>query len=278
MATTTSTLSRRSFVRRSGYLTELWDRRAFTMNLALGNIAGKHASDALGVLWWVLNPLLMTGVYFVVFGLLLGGRKGDPAYLAYLLAGVFSFRFMSGVMVGSAKMITNNAKLVTTIRFPRLVLPIAALIEGLVAFLVSLATFYLIVAPVNQIYPTVWLAFFPVALLIHTAFTFGFGALTARLVVPIPDVKNLVPHMTRMWFYLSPILWPVSFIEDKPTWIQALVKSNPMYAFLSVYRTALLGRPLEVEMLLAAVAWAALFLAIGVTSFVRNEGAMARHL
>lgn len=257
---------------------ELWDRRDFTRELAFGNMAGRYAGEVLGVAWWVLNPLLMTAVYFIVFGIILGGRKGDPDFLAYLLAGVFSFRYMQSTMVESAKMVTSNAKLVSTVRFPRMILPIAALVESLVAFLVSLATFYLLVAPINQIYPTWWLAFLPVPLLIHTGFSLGLGAFTARLVVPIRDVKNLIPHLLRMWFYLSPILWTLDRIEGAETWIRALVMSNPMYSFLSLYRTALLGRPFEPMQLVYAAAWTLPVLVLGVWSFVRNEGAMARHL
>ncbi|MCJ7725064.1 MAG: ABC transporter, partial [Acidimicrobiia bacterium] len=110
---------------KGGYFRDLWGRRSFIRELAFGNIMGKHATDVLGVLWWVLNPLLMTAVYFIVFGIILGGRKGDPQFLAYLLVGVFGMRFMTGTMTGSAKMITGGGKLVTTIAFPRMVLPLA---------------------------------------------------------------------------------------------------------------------------------------------------------
>jgi teichoic acid transport system permease protein len=277
MATTTSDI-RGTSPPKSGYFRQLWERRSFIRELAFGNIRGKHATDSLGVLWWVLNPLLMTGVYFLVFGVILGGRRGDPAFLAYLLAGVFSFRFMSGTMVGSAKMITGSGKLVTTIAFPRMVLPLAALIEAMTAFLVSLATFYFLVAPINGIWPTWWLLFFPVPLLLHTMFTLGMGSLTARLVVPIRDVRNVIPHLTRMWFYLSPILWTLDRIEASATWIQVVVKSNPMYSFLSLYRTALMGRPLEPLHIATGAVWGLVFLVFGVRTFIRNEGSMARYL
>ncbi len=239
---------------------------------------GKHATDTLGVLWWVLNPLMMTGVYFIVFGIILGGRRGDPAFLAYLLVGVFAMRYMSGTMTGSAKLITGSGKLVTTIAFPRMVLPLAALIESMTAFLVSLATFYFLVAPINGIWPTWWLLFFPVPLLLHTMFTLGMGALTARLVVPISDFRNVIPHLTRMWFYLSPILWTLDRIEGAATWIHVLVKTNPMFSFLSLYRTAMMGRPLEPVYILIGAAWAVPVMLFGVWTFVRNEGAMARYL
>jgi len=263
---------------RPGYFRQLWERRSFIRELAFGNIIGKHATDALGILWWVLNPLMMTGVFFLVFGVILDGRRGDPAFLAYLLAGVFAMRFMSGTMTGSAKMITGSGKLVTTIAFPRMVLPIAALIEALMAFVVSLATFYFLVAPINDIWPTWWLLFFPVPLLLHTMFTLGMGALTARLVVPIRDFRNVIPHLTRMWFYLSPILWTLDRIEGSSTWIIVVVKVNPMYAFLSLYRTALMGRPLEPMQIGIGAAWAVVVMVLGVWTFIRNEGSMARYL
>jgi len=204
----------------------------------------------------VVHP--RTGVrQHIVFGVILDGRRGDPAFLAYLLAGVFAMRFMSGTMNGSAGMITGGGKLVTTISFPRMVLPLAALIEAMTAFLVSLATFYFLVAPINNI----WM-----------------GTLTARLVVPIRDFRNVIPHLTRMWFYLSPILWTLDRIEDSATWIQVIVKTNPMFSFLSLYRTALMGRPLEPIYIATGAAWAVVVMVFGIWTFVRNEGSMARYL
>jgi teichoic acid transport system permease protein len=261
-----------------GYFRRLWGWRSFIRELAFGNISGRHAGDFLGVLWWVINPLLMTAVYFLVFGVILGGRRGDPAFLAYLLAGVFTFRFMSQTMSGSAKAITGSSKLITTIIFPRLVLPLSVMIEAMTALLVSLATFYFLVAPINDIWPSLWLCFLPVPLLLHSMFTLGLATLTARLVVPIRDVRNFIPHLTRMWFYLSPILWTLDRIEESSTWIQGMVMSNPMYSYLSLYRTALMGRPLEPLQLALAAAWGLVILLIGVSSFIRNERSMARYL
>jgi len=276
--TTHTAESRKAAPAGEGYFRDLWQRRSFIRELAFGNIMGKHATDVLGVLWWVLNPLLMTAVYFIVFGIILGGQKGDPKFLAYLLVGVFAMRYMSGTMTGSAKMITGSGKLVTTIAFPRMVLPLAALIEELMAFVVSLGAFYFLVAPINGIWPTWWLLFFPVPLLFHTMFTLGMGALTARLVVPIRDIRNVIPHLTRMWFYLSPILWTLDRIADAAPWIHFLVKGNPMFSYLSLYRTAMMGRPLEPVHIALGAGWGVVALVFGLWTFIRNEGSMARYL
>ena len=187
----------------------------------------------------------MTAVYFVAFGIILGGAKGEPAYLAHLISGIFAFRFMSQAVNGSINQIVGNAKLVVNSRFPRLALPIAANLESLFGLLVGLGAFYLIVMPLNGIYPGMSLLLLPVALLLHIAFTFGASTLIARLAVPYRDVQNLVPHLMRIWLYLSPVLWTydriISLLGEGKAWA-GLVEINPMFSFLSLYRTALARR------------------------------------
>lgn len=76
------------------YLRELWRRREFAVALGLGNLKARNASTTLGLFWWIINPLLMGGVYFTVFGLLFGGSR-PPDFLVYLMSGMFVFHFTS---------------------------------------------------------------------------------------------------------------------------------------------------------------------------------------
>ena len=263
------------------YLHDLWKLRDFTMYLSMGNITARNARTTLGLMWWLVNPLLMTAVYFVAFGLILGGAKGEPTYLAHLISGIFAFRFMSQAINGSINQIVGNAKLVVNSRFPRLALPIAANVEGLFGLLVGLGAFYLIVMPLNGIYPGMSLLLLPVALVLHITFTFGASALVARFAVPYRDVQNLVPHLMRIWLYLSPVLWTydriTNLLGDGKTWA-SLMELNPMFSFLSLYRSALLGQPIDRVHLGVATAWAIITLLLGVVSFIRNDRHLARHL
>ena len=132
------------------YLRELWDRREFIIHLARGNLAGRTAEARLGILWWLINPLLLSGIYFIVFGLIITSTaRSSASFLAYLIVGVLVFRFFNITLNHSAGLIISNAKLIVNLRFPRLVLPIAAVLEGAITFVTSLSVFYLIVSPVS---------------------------------------------------------------------------------------------------------------------------------
>ena len=261
------------------YVSEMWNRREFAWYLATGNLTARNASTALGLFWWVLNPLMLAAVYFIVFGLIFGGREGEPQFLGWLLSGLFAFNFTTTSMTSGANSILHNSKLLVNIRFPRLILPAAALIEAAIGFLASMAIYYVIAWPTNGVAPTASLLLLPVAVVIHVLLNTGLAALTARLAVPFRDINNLLPHLTRLWLYLSPIIWPLVFIEDQPQWAQdALEFANPLFSLLSLYRTALMGREFHPEHLFLAAGWALLIFIAGVLSFVRFEGNMVRHL
>ncbi len=272
------------------YLSDLWSRREFAWYLAMGNLKARNASTTLGLLWWVLNPVLLGAVYWFVFGLLFQRQStefGGLLFVVYLLSGMFPFYFTQTAMTGGVNSIVNNTQLLANLHFPRAVLPIAALVEGFVGFLTSLLAFFLIVGPFNGLivgvskatWPTwdvLWLV--PI-MVVHLVFNLGLSMLVARLAVPFRDLNNLVPYFTRMWLYLSPILYGPVTLEKAPVWARTIADLNPLAPILRLYRHAL--TPLKTDLpeafLLAGV-WAIVLLAVGGTWFIRYEGRMARYL
>jgi len=272
MTTTTSPVY---YARRfNEYMSELWRRRDFIWFLAKGNIKARNASTFLGLVWWVLNPLLLGLVYFFVFGLIFPTQRD----IAYLLSGMFVFHFSSQSLSGGASSILQNSKLLVNIRFPRLILPIAFLLESTFGFLASLVVFYLIVIPFTDVLPGPEIALLLVVLPLQILFNVGLAAATARLAVPFRDINNLIPYLNRIWLYLSPIIWPLSLINSQSETIQMLLRLNPMFPIIAVYRTALLGYPLEQIDLLATVAWCLAVGIIGIAMFIKYEGKMVRYL
>ncbi|MGH8875001.1 MAG: ABC transporter permease [Acidimicrobiia bacterium] len=259
------------------YLLDLWNRREFAWFLAMGNLKARHASTALGLFWWVLNPLLLAAVYFLVFGVIFRGAQG-PDYIGYLLSGIFVFHYTHHAMTGGAHSILQNSKLLANLRFPRLVLPIASLIEAAAGFLASLGVFYLIVIPTSGTFPGLHTALLLVIFPLHTLFNLGLGAITARLAVPFRDINNLVPYLTRLWLYLSPVIWPLAFLDAVSTTAQQLARLNPMFSVISAYRMAVLGDPFDPAVLWWSAAWSLGLALVGVGLFVKYEGQMVRHL
>jgi ABC-2 type transport system permease protein len=96
--------------------------------------------------------------------------------------------------------------------------------------------------------------------------------------VPFRDINNLLPYINRIWLYMTPIIWPLSLLDDVNPFFQSLVRLNPMFDFVSLYRSALLGNPLILDHVVGAMVWAAVVGIVGVALFVRHEGHMVRYL
>ena len=279
---------RRIFSAARSYVSDLWNRREFAWFLAMGNLKARNASTTLGLLWWVLNPLLLGTVYWLVFGVLFDRGTIDVTrnaieyelpFLAYLLSGIFPFFFTQSAMTGGVNSIVSNTKLLANLHFPRLILPIAALVESSVGFVTSLGVFFLIVGPINGIWPGARIAWLIPAMLVHLLFNFGLSTIVARIAVPFRDLNNLVPYFTRLWLYTSPVIYEASFLEGKGEIVETLFKINPLFSILELYRHALTGVDIDLAAsLVSAVGWAVALSVLGVAWFVKYEGKMARYL
>ncbi len=243
--------------------------------MAMGNLKARNASTTLGLFWWVLNPLLLGAVYYIVFGIVLGVSRD----LAYLLSGMFVFYYTSTALTGGANSIISNSRLLVNLSFPRLIMPIVAVIEAGVGFLASIPALYLIIGPTQGAWPGIdFLWLFPIVFVVHTVFNLGLAAIAARIAVPFRDINNLLPYVNRIWLYMSPIIIPATFVDDLTTPWDTLFNLNPLVPIIGLYRTALLGYPFESWMLGASLAWAFGLATISIASFVKYEGRMARYL
>jgi len=268
---------KRSVPRRiASYTAELWNRREFALYLGLGSFSAKNASTALGLFWWVINPLLLGGVYFLIFGLIFGNRTAD--FLVYLMCGMFVFQFSAQALAGGAYSIIQNAKLLANIRFPRLILPIAKIVESAIGFLASLVVLVIIALIAGQpvLNGPVWVLL--IAFPMQVLFNVGLAAFSARLAVPFRDITNVLPFINRIWLYLSPIIWTMDRLDQLGAKVIFVIELNPMFNLLAIYRAALLGYPFEWSSVgKFAIEMAVVFL-LGVGLFVRYEKHMLRDL
>lgn len=281
---TTGTKSIRFRKAATSYLSSLWSRREFAWYMAMGNLRARNASTALGLFWWVLNPLLMGFVYYLVFGIILEVSRD----LSYLLSGIFVFYFTSTAITTGANAIIQNRTLLVNLQFPRLIMPITALIETAVGFLASIPAFYAIiilqaaldgkVSWTTMLPPMRFIVLFPIAFAIQSVYNVGMASISGAVTVPFRDINNLLPHLLRIWLYLSPILYSVDKFKNLPPIWRDLIYLNPMIPLLGLYRSALLGYKFFPADILWSGVWAIVAAGVGITLFVRFEGKMARYL
>lgn len=260
------------------YLKALWSRRQFMWVLASATAYARNRDNYLGQLWNVLNPLLWAAVYFLVFGLILGTQRDVENFLAYLIIGVFLFRFVGQSFSAGAKAIAGNLSLIRSLHFPRAVLPIAGVFAEFIILLPALAVMCLIVAVSGPFYDTdsmptwSWLLAVP-ALVLLFLFCVGCSLLIARLVADVRDFSNLLPFITRVLFYLSGVLYSIERrFGDALGPLLPYAEHQPVAVYLTLVRQSMMPEfPLDGRMWLFGVGWAMLFFVAGFLLFWRAE-------
>jgi teichoic acid transport system permease protein len=226
------------------YIQELWQRRTFIWNFASAKSMSMYTSSRLGQIWQVLTPLLNAGVYYLIFGLLLGTNKGVSNYSAFLITGVFVFTFTQRSLTAGARSVGNNLSLIRALHFPRASLPFAMVIVELQQLLVSMAVLALIVLVTGEPLTLHWLLLVP-ALALQLVFNMGISLAIARLGAFVRDIQQLLPFITRTWLYFSGIFFMTAKLAERPTlqeypWIARLLEANPASVYIELVRTSLL--------------------------------------
>lgn len=252
------------------YLRQTWSRRDFALAIAAGELRGQHMDSVLGNVWHVLNPLLLAGVYYLVFGVLLDISRGVENFPAFIVIGVFIFHFSQKSIISGSGAVVANEGLIRSIKFPRAVLPLSVVLGHAVAFLPALAVMLVIVAATGETPQPQWLLLAPIVLL-QALFNLGGALIVARLTDLFRDVQNLLPYLFRLAFYGSGVLYsPERFVSDPA--VLAFFDFNPFFVFVSLARGPLLGEmSLDPRLVWIAVGWTVVLLVAGFVFFRGGE-------
>ena len=254
------------------YTRRLWDRRYFILEYSKASNAQGYERSFLGQYWQTLTPLLNIAVYYLIFGLLLHTSRGVPNYIAYLSVGVFVFGFCTESLTAGAKSITSNIGLVRALQFPRAVLPISTTLVALLSLLYSLTILLPIALLTGEPLTWRWLELAP-ALLLQAMFCLGLAFVVARIGAQVPDTVQVLPFVSRVWMYLSGVMYSVqAAAQGRPAWVGTVLQYNPGNVYLQLARHALLtGSPASMTTWLAAIAWSVGLLSTSFLYFWRGE-------
>jgi lipopolysaccharide transport system permease protein len=224
-------------------LRELWHFRELLWNLAIRDVKLRYRQTVLGVSWVILQPLSGAAIFAFVFGKIAGfkapvGHAGETVpYLLFALSGMICWQTFSGTLTRTSNSMVGNAHLVSKVYFPRVVLPLATLSSTLLDFVVTLA--FLAVLLVFQWHlPGASILLLPVCVLMMCALSLGIGLAATALAVSYRDVQFIVPVMTQLLLYLSPVAYSV---ERVPLKYRELYFLNPLASILEAFRWSLLS-------------------------------------
>lgn len=250
------------------YLLSLWRYRSFILFDSRSRVAGASSTNALGRVWMVLNPLLDGAAYFLIFGVLFGTGRGVPNFVAYLMVGVFLFRYTSQAITNGSKAISGNLSLVRAFRFPRATLVLATNIRELLLFIPSLVVMVVLILAIPPLEAITWRWLLVIPLLaVQTLFNVGLSLILARIVARWVDVANLISFGTRMWLYLSAVFFSADRFAVHPVMVTAMAV-NPMYCVLDIARQYLLyGTDPDPIRWVVLLAWTVGLLLVGMWVF-----------
>lgn len=253
------------------YLRDSWNYKDFMVSLAYADARSHHVDTALGNLWQLLNPTLLIGVYYLIFGVIFDVTRGLDNYIGFLAIGVFMFTFTRSSMSSGARAILNNRSLMQSIRFPRVVLPMATVFAEFIIFLPSIVVVVVVAIATGEPFGLPWLLLAPL-LAVQLVFNAGLAMIASCLTARYRDLEELLPFLLRLWFYMSGVLYPVDRVGDAlgSSW-QAVFEANPAHVYLSIGRDALLENSTSAAQWLLAVAWAVVSLGVGLVFFKRDE-------
>lgn len=214
---------------------ELWEFRELFYFFTWRDIKVKYKQAALGVFWAILQPLFMTIIFTFLLGKAISSQSEIPVpYPVFALSGMLLWGIFSGGMSNAANSMVTNANIIKKIYFPRLIIPISAVLVACVDFLMALIIFIaaLIWYGIDVSYTRMLLM--PVAVLLAAIAAMGVGMFFAALNIKYRDVRYIIPFMVQALLFLTPVIYPVGITGNRS--LQLLLQFNPIAGALELFR------------------------------------------
>jgi lipopolysaccharide transport system permease protein len=256
-------------------LHEVWQHRELFYFLAWRDIKVRYKQTVLGVAWALLQPILSVIVTTLIFGRLARMPSDGVAYPLFFYAGNLPWMLMAAGVAASAGSLIGSPNLVTKVYFPRMIIPAAAVLAGLIDFLIA-ATGLIALLAVFGAGGMTWryVLLVPITALI-LVLTCAVGGWLAAVNVKYRDVRYIVPFFMQLWFFATPVIYPASLVPEP--W-RPLLALNPMAGFIDAFRAACLGRPVDGVALGISTVVTLVVLVLAVRTFRTVEQTFADHI
>jgi len=248
-------------------LREIWSYRELLFFLVWRDVKVRYKQTVLGASWAIIQPLTTMIIFTYFFGKLARVPTDGVPYPIFFYTGLLIWTYFSNAVVNGANSLVGNANLITKVYFPRLIIPSAAVLAGLIDFaiasvlLLGLLVYYqfAVTARYLMLVPLVALA---------TTLALGFGIWLSALNVRYRDVRYALTFVVQIWLFVSPVIYPSSVVPQEWRWVMVL---NPMTGIVEGFRASLFGRPFQWMALAYSAGFAAVLLMYSAYAFRRME-------
>jgi homopolymeric O-antigen transport system permease protein len=252
-------------------LKDLWAFRELLYFLTWRDVKVRYRQTGLGVAWAIIQPLFTMLIFTLFFGRLAGVPSDNVPYPLFAYAGLLAWTFFANAITNSGNSVVGSANLITKVYFPRMVIPAAAVAAGLVDFIIGFIILLMLMIYYGVI--VTWtMLMFPVLMLLTTLLAVGVGMWLSALNVKYRDVRFALPFLVQLWMFVSPVIYPSSFLPEKYRWF---LWFNPMSGIIEGYRSSLFGLPFNWIALASSTIITGALLVYASYSFRRMERSFA---
>jgi lipopolysaccharide transport system permease protein len=255
-------------------LREVWHHRELFYFLAWRDVKVRYKQTVLGVAWAVLQPLLSVVVSTLIFGRLAHMPSEGVGYPLFFYAGNLPWMLMAAGVGASASSLVGSPNLITKVYFPRMIIPGAAVLSGLIDFVIAGVGLVFLMARDGGVVSWHLLLLLPIVALV-LLLTCAVGGWLAAINVKYRDVRYVVPFFMQLWFFATPVIYPATLVP--PKW-RVLLAFNPMVGYIDAFRAACLGRPIDFVTFGIAISVTGGFLALAARTFRSVEQTFADYI
>jgi lipopolysaccharide transport system permease protein len=254
-------------------LRELWAYRGLFFFLVWRDVKIRYAQTVLGAGWAILQPLLTMAIFTVIFGRFAKIPSDGVPYSVFSLAALVPWTYFSTALNGASGSLVSNTNLLTKVYFPRLVIPFAPVLAGLVDLGVSFVILMAVMLYYGIVPSVLAAAIVPVLVLSMILTAAGVGCWLAALNIQYRDVKYVTPFLVQVWMYASPVVYPMSLVPGEYQWLYGL---NPLVGVIEGFRAVLLGTgPIPTQPIFSSLLVALVLFVSGALYFRRTERVFA---
>jgi lipopolysaccharide transport system permease protein len=253
---------------------ELWSFRELLYFFTWRDIKVKYKQTALGFAWAILQPLLMMLIFSIFFGKALNVPSENIPYPVFVFSGLLLWNVFASGLNNAGNSMVSNANIIKKIYFPRLIIPISAVIVSLFDFImasvifIALLIYYHIDIDLSKV-----IIFMPLGLLMATIATIGVGTLLAALNIKYRDFRYIIPFLIQVLLFITPVIYPVTILPKM--WMKYLVALNPMYGAIELFRSGIIDIRVNYELVIISCISTLVFFTVGLFYFKKTESYFA---
>ena len=256
-------------------LSELWQYRELFYFFTWRDIKVKYKQTALGFLWAILQPVVMTILLSVSIGAVIATKAElHLPYPLFAMSGFIIWNIFSSGLSNAGNSMVTNANIIKKIYFPRLIIPISSVLVSLVDFITSFLVFVFLLWYYGvNIHWGLFIPFLFISVLSAALATFGLGTFLAALNIKYRDFRYIIPFLIQALLFLTPVIYPVSILSNEA--LKYFLAFNPIYGAIELFRFSIVQQTLDIRLLTISFSSALFFFIIGLYYFRKTESYFA---